>query len=232
MGVRERVLAAALECFAEEGYERATIARIRELSGVSNGALFHHFPTKEAIAGALYVDSIASILQRYREILAAEPLTLDEAVSGVIRAQLSWVETNPTRARFLYAQGRLNPASDAGTRLREMNAEVGAAYREWLAPFIGSGAARELSMPVLVAVVTGPAHAIAQQWLAGQLAGSALSFAEELAAAAIASLSTEPAPPKQALRPVTARIRIELRDADGSVTGTATTTTVLDGTTT
>ena len=39
MSVRDRVLQAALDCFTEDGYERTTIARIRERSGVSNGAL-------------------------------------------------------------------------------------------------------------------------------------------------------------------------------------------------
>ena len=59
---RRRVLDAALRCFLEEGYERTTIARILERSDVSNGSLFHHFATKEAIADALYLEAIASYL--------------------------------------------------------------------------------------------------------------------------------------------------------------------------
>ena len=57
---RRRVLDVALECFLADGYEQTTIARIRKLSGTSNGALFHHFASKEAIADALYVEAIAS----------------------------------------------------------------------------------------------------------------------------------------------------------------------------
>jgi AcrR family transcriptional regulator len=57
---RRRILEAALACFLEDGYEQTTIARIRERSDTSNGALFHHFPSKEAIAEALYVEAIAS----------------------------------------------------------------------------------------------------------------------------------------------------------------------------
>ncbi|WP_054811931.1 TetR/AcrR family transcriptional regulator [Nocardia arizonensis] len=229
MGVRERVLAAALDCFAEDGYERTTIARIRERSEVSNGALFHHFPTKEAIAGALYVDSIASVQQGYLRVLAQRPTTLGEAVAGVIRQQLSWVEANPVRARFVYSRGRLDWATESGDRLRAMNAEVGAAYRAWLTPFVERGAARDLPMPVLVAVVTGPAHAIAQQWLAGQLPGSALAFLDDLAAAAVAGISGEPSPPsRRTPRPVAGRIRVELLDAGGAVIGEAEATTPLD----
>src|SRR5438309_7668290 len=53
--VRTRILDSALSCFIEFGYDQTTIARIRERSQVTNGALFHHFPSKEAIADALYV---------------------------------------------------------------------------------------------------------------------------------------------------------------------------------
>src|SRR5205085_6837686 len=58
--VRTRILDSALECFTEVGYEQTTIARIRQRSDVTNGALFHHFPNKEAIADALYVEAIGS----------------------------------------------------------------------------------------------------------------------------------------------------------------------------
>ncbi|WP_019926779.1 TetR/AcrR family transcriptional regulator [Nocardia sp. BMG111209] len=219
MGIRERVLAAALACFIEEGYERATIARIRERSGVSNGALFHHFRTKEAIASALYVDSIASVQDGYRQVLAANPAALADAVGGVIRHQLRWIEEHPDRARFVYSQGRLDWSTEAGLRLREMNEELNHEYRRWLAPFVERGEVRELPMTVVVALVTGPAHAIAQQWLAGQLPGSASEFAEHLIAAAVAGLTGTPAAPPSRPGPVEGRIRIQLLDADGAVVG-------------
>jgi AcrR family transcriptional regulator len=50
---RRRILDAPLACFLEEGYEQTTIARIRESSDTSDGARFHHIPSKEAIADAL-----------------------------------------------------------------------------------------------------------------------------------------------------------------------------------
>ena len=73
MDTRGRILDAALACFVEAGYAQTTIARIRERSGVSNGALFHQFATKEAIADALYVDSIASFQEGLWELVNAGP---------------------------------------------------------------------------------------------------------------------------------------------------------------
>ncbi len=46
---RERILAAAEECFARQGYEATSVAEICQQAGVSKGAFFHHFPTKQEV---------------------------------------------------------------------------------------------------------------------------------------------------------------------------------------
>lgn len=49
----ERLLAAAAEQFAQQGYVRATLADISLCAGVTKGALFFHFSTKDEIAEAV-----------------------------------------------------------------------------------------------------------------------------------------------------------------------------------
>lgn len=46
---RARILAHALELFAETGYETTGVAEICEKSGISKGAFYHHFPSKQAV---------------------------------------------------------------------------------------------------------------------------------------------------------------------------------------
>jgi AcrR family transcriptional regulator len=82
MDTRSRILDAALASFVEAGYTQTTIERIRDRSGVSNGALFHRFPTKEAIADALYVDAIASFQQGLWDLLERRPHSVRSAVHG------------------------------------------------------------------------------------------------------------------------------------------------------
>jgi AcrR family transcriptional regulator len=43
---RERLLAAAADAFAERGYDGTRVADIAAAAGVSNGALYAHFPSK------------------------------------------------------------------------------------------------------------------------------------------------------------------------------------------
>lgn len=46
---REQILDGARRCFARHGYEGATVARLEEETGLSRGAIFNYFPSKEAI---------------------------------------------------------------------------------------------------------------------------------------------------------------------------------------
>ena len=185
---RERILDAALGCFLEDGYERATVASIRQRSGVSNGALFHHFATKEAIADALYVQAIASFQAGLWEMLRREPSSLRAAVRGTIAHQLSWVELNRELARFVYLRGHLDWDSQGEAEVSALNAELGAAFGEWMAVFADRDELRVTSMLLISAIVNGPAHALARRWLAGHLQKPLTAYVEPLADAAWSAL--------------------------------------------
>ncbi len=227
----------ALACFLADGYEQTTIAQIRRRSGTSNGALFHHFPTKEAIADALYVDAIASFQEGLWDLVSRKPRSLRAAVHGAIDHQLSWTEQNADLARFVYARGHLDWSSPAGAELAALNRDLAAAFREWLAPFVASGEVRTAPMLLITAVVSGPAHAIAQRWLAGQVNRPLTSFVAALTDAAWAGLrgtattgtgpeTTEPAGPAP-LIPARGRVTLELLSDDGSVLAHSQATTLL-----
>jgi AcrR family transcriptional regulator len=216
---RSRILDAALACFLQAGYEQTTIARIREQSGVSNGALFHHFPTKEAIADALHVDAIASFQQGLWKLLEGRPRSVRAAVAGTISHQLRWIEDNQDRARFLYVRGHLDWDSPAGAEIQALNRTLAQAYRDWLAPLLGGGQIRPMSMLMLTAIVTGPVHAVARRSLAGHLSSPLHSYADELVDAACAALRGTPArsprPPHPPARQ--GHIRLQLLSDDGRV---------------
>lgn len=215
---RRRILDAALACFLEDGYEQATIARIRQRSGTSNGALFHHFASKEAIADALYVEAIASFQQGLWELLRHRPRSLRAMVRGTIAHQLRWTEQHADLARFVYLRGNLGRDSPEGAELDTLNRDLAAAYREWMAPLADSGEIRPVSMLVISAVVSGPAHAIARRWLAGQLGSPLMAFLDQLTDAAWAGLRGTQARARPARSaPACGRLTLEIISDDGSV---------------
>ena len=46
---REQIVEGARRCFAENGYEGATVAKLEQTIGLSRGAIFNYFPSKEDV---------------------------------------------------------------------------------------------------------------------------------------------------------------------------------------
>lgn len=58
---RIRILASAAACFAERGYDATGVAEICQQAGVSKGAFYHHFASKQALFAALLDDWLAAL---------------------------------------------------------------------------------------------------------------------------------------------------------------------------
>jgi AcrR family transcriptional regulator len=80
--VRDRIIRAALEVFAEKGYRGATIADVVRRSGLSVGAIYTHFSGKEA----LFLQSCDHVSGRGLEELATR---LAPATSAAERLRLA-----------------------------------------------------------------------------------------------------------------------------------------------
>lgn len=58
---RSHLLQAALELFAQSGYDATGVIQICQRAGVSKGAFYHHFPSKQAIFIQLLEDWLAGL---------------------------------------------------------------------------------------------------------------------------------------------------------------------------
>lgn len=60
---RFEILAGARACFARYGYEGATVRRLETETGLSRGAIFHHFRDKESLFLAVAEDDAAAMVE-------------------------------------------------------------------------------------------------------------------------------------------------------------------------
>jgi AcrR family transcriptional regulator len=60
---RQEILGAARACFARHGYEGATVRRLEEATGLSRGAIFHHFRDKDSLFLAVAEDDAAAMVE-------------------------------------------------------------------------------------------------------------------------------------------------------------------------
>jgi AcrR family transcriptional regulator len=70
-GAREALLEAAHELFMERDYEAVSTEEILERSGVSRGALYHHFPSKLDLFRAVWEASERRVIERVGSDLPA-----------------------------------------------------------------------------------------------------------------------------------------------------------------
>jgi AcrR family transcriptional regulator len=71
-GVRDRVLSAAVELFAANGYDGTSVTQVTERARVAKGGFYHHFASKQDLLYAVYGDLITLQLERMEHILAEQ----------------------------------------------------------------------------------------------------------------------------------------------------------------
>ncbi|WP_238774394.1 TetR/AcrR family transcriptional regulator [Prescottella equi] len=83
---RQRLLDAAGDVFAEEGFGRSTVEQVCERAGFTRGAFYSNFTSLDELFLAMWEQRSATMLDGIRTALADRPatLTLDSAVERVL----------------------------------------------------------------------------------------------------------------------------------------------------
>lgn len=79
---REHILDAAERCFARSGFHRSTMADICAEAGISAGALYVHFESKEALIGGIVERDRAQLTEQFAELAKAPDMTVALAALG------------------------------------------------------------------------------------------------------------------------------------------------------
>src|SRR5271168_1024753 len=82
-----QILDQSLECFAEQGFERATYDDLIRRSNVSRGSFYWYFPSKEALYDAVLDYCVDGYVQRVEQSFAATDPD-DHIVKRLLRACL------------------------------------------------------------------------------------------------------------------------------------------------
>jgi TetR/AcrR family transcriptional regulator, transcriptional repressor of aconitase len=138
---RRRVLEGARQAFAAHGYEGATVRVLEETTGLSRGAIFHHFLDKDALFLALAQEDTEEIAAVVDEAGLVEAMRhLKDKDAGWLGVQLEVsrrLRTDPDfragwerhlRGIARATQARLARQRDAGVVRRDVPVETLAAF--------------------------------------------------------------------------------------------------------
>lgn len=106
---REQLLEAVVRCLETVGYARTTTTEVCRLAGVSQGALFKHFPTKAALMSGAAAHLFAGLVGEYRRRFSRLP-DGPGRLAAAIDLLWSLFETPRMHAAFeLYVAARTEP---------------------------------------------------------------------------------------------------------------------------
>jgi TetR/AcrR family transcriptional regulator, fatty acid metabolism regulator protein len=159
---QERILDAALDVFAEQGYQQATVDDIASSARTSKGGIYFHFPGKDAIFLALLDRSASLLLARVGERVAAEP----DPIAKVDAALLALVQvfgSHRSLARLFLVEAR-GAGPKFQSRMADVQARFEAFLKQQLDEAVGQGLVAPFDTEVASQAWFGALHQVVSSW--------------------------------------------------------------------
>jgi AcrR family transcriptional regulator len=182
-GVKTKVERAAVDLFAANGFDGVSIADIAAAAGVSQGALYRHYPSKEELAWVLVS---TAYLRTGKELdrIRTGGAEFEAAVTAMIAHFCALYDEDPALFRFmLITQHGFLPRIPSGSRT------PADAVADLVGDAVAKNRLKPIDPPLGAAVIMGVILQSATFHIYGRLGGSLGARAPTLARAAIAAVA-------------------------------------------
>jgi AcrR family transcriptional regulator len=182
-GVKTKVERAAVDLFAANGFDGVSIADIAATAGVSQGALYRHYPSKEELGWALFSTAYLRTGEELDRIRTGEA-EFEAAVTAMIAHFCALYDLDPALFRFmLITQHGFLPRISSGSRTPVD------AVADLVRDAVAKNRLKPLDPALGAAVIMGVILQSATFHIYGRLSGSLGARAPALARAAIAAVA-------------------------------------------
>jgi AcrR family transcriptional regulator len=118
---RQKIIDAAVALFTDVGYEATSLGDIIDRVGVTKGALYYHFDSKESLARAIVAEGATSVTAAFSSITSAPAPAFENIIHGVFVV-----------ADLLRADKLAGSAVSLARALGEFSDAASEAYSIWL----------------------------------------------------------------------------------------------------
>lgn len=185
---REDILSSAADLIDARGFDGFSISDLTAASGVSNGSIYHHFGSKDAVLVELLVRAIGRYQDELLAVLDVHPTDAEAGVRSVVSFHLGWAEKHRSDAQLLLDHRDTANSPAARAVLQKLNRRFLAATSAWLDQRTQAGHLGPVDIETAHAIVFAPAQELTRLWLRGRLRGNPSDYAGALGAAAWAGL--------------------------------------------
>ena len=131
---RDEIVVAALDLAAEQGVEKTTTQHMASAIGVTQGAIFRHFPTKDAIWLAV-MEWVRGRVTQVIEDAASEGVDALDKLEKVFHAHVAFIARHPGIPRVLFSELR----HSGDSRLKQLLQQVMAGYENRIVQILDEG---------------------------------------------------------------------------------------------
>jgi AcrR family transcriptional regulator len=193
IATRDRILQAALRAFAAKGYHRTLVDDIVRASRTSKGAVYHHFPNKEALFLALVDDFARRLAEAVARAIAGAHGALGK-VEAALRAGLDTFAAHRELARILLFESvSLGPTYQA--KRAEIHDRFAALIRGYLDEAVAEGAIAPIDTRVATLAWLGAVNEVVMQWLGRGEPDRLAEVVPALTTLLLRSIGADPPPP-------------------------------------
>ena len=181
---RARIERAALDLFVARGVDAATTRDIAAAAGVSEGAIYRHFDSKDELASMIFLEIHTRLAALVREA-AARKMSLAEQARAVVEAYCATADADFPLFRFhlLYTHRFLPTPEGVDNPVSAVEDLVAAAMKRREIPRRDPALAAGMALGVVLQT--------ALQISYGRLKGPLSTYCDDIAAGALAALGAQ-----------------------------------------
>ena len=159
----ERILDAALDVFARNGYKDAAIDDIASASQTSKGGIYFYFPNKQAIFLRLLDQMAALLLSRTEQAMASEPNLMrkgDAALLPVLR-----IFSHHRTLTRLFLVEAMCAGREFNQRMMEIHADFAGLITRYLNDLVAAGVVAPIDTDLAGVAWFGGVNEVVTRWI-------------------------------------------------------------------
>ncbi|MFC0109168.1 TetR/AcrR family transcriptional regulator [Kibdelosporangium aridum] len=115
-GVDDRLLAEATKLFAKQGFDRTSVQEIVEAAGVTKGAMYHYFGSKDDLLHEIYGRVLREQTDRLEKFAASEAPAAERVRGAAADVVVTTIENLDDFKIFSQSMHHLSPAKQRAVR--------------------------------------------------------------------------------------------------------------------
>jgi len=189
---RERIVAAAVQLFADQGYDATSVNQVVQRADVAKGALYHHFASKDDLLYEVYRELVDRQLRGLHDILD-RGLAPADTLRALIEDMVVTTAARAAEAKVFFREGyRLS--DDKQARVRAARRAIHDAVTDLVRAAQASGEFSAVASPEMVTFTVFGVINELPVWYRPDGPKSPAGLAAELADLVLAALRPPPVP--------------------------------------